>query len=118
MAFMGGAVLAYAALTGQVTGTIEEPLAWVGDSSYDFGTIYPTETVLCSLTVSNAAPNDIEFDVIYTILPVDLSSEITIDIPSKLTAPASGQIQFDIEITASKSAPPVSGLEVNYTIDR
>ena len=118
MAMTGSGVLAYNALFGKITGTIEEPLGWVGDSSYDFGTIYPTETVLCPLTVSNQAPNPIEFDVLYTISPADLDAEITVTIPSKLTAPATGQIAFDIEITASKSAPPIAELTIDYIIDR
>jgi len=118
IAVAGGGVLAYNALFGQITGTIEEPLGWVGDSSYDFGTIYPTETVLCPLTVGNQAPNPIEFDVLYTISPVDLGAEITVTIPNKLTAPATGQIAFDIEITTSKSAPPIAELTIDYIIDR
>ena len=113
-----GGVMAFNALFGSVTGTIEEPLVWVGDSSYDFGSIYPTETVLCPLTVSNLAPNPIEFDVLYTISPADLDAEITVTIPNKLTAPATGQIAFDIEITTSKSAPPIAELTIDYIIDR
>ena len=118
VAVTGSAAWAYSALTGQITGTIEEPLTWVGDSSHDFGTIYPTETVRCPLTVSNAAPNDIEFDVLYTILPVDLDAEVTVGIPRKLTAPAGSQVAFEVTITASKSAPPVETLEINYIIER
>ncbi len=118
IAGVSGGVLAFNALFGQITGTIEEPLGWVGDSSYDFGTIYPTQTILCPLTVSNLAPNPIEFDVLYTISPVDLDAEITVTIPNKLTAPAAGQITFDIEITTSKSAPPIAELTIDYIIDR
>jgi len=118
LTMVGIGVYAFNALTGRITGSIEEPLGWVGDSSYDFGVIYPTETVLCPLTVSNLAPNPIEFDVLYTITPVDLDTEITVTIPNKLTAPATGQVEFTIEITASKSAPPIADLAIDYIIDR
>jgi len=118
LGIVAGGAVAYNALQGRITGTIPEPLGWVGASSYDVGDIMPTTTVVCPLTVSNLAPNPIEFDVLYTITPADLSSEVTIKIPNKLTAPALGQILFNIEVSVSKSAPPIDELAIDFIIDR
>ena len=110
-----GVAYAYVALTGKLTVTVLEPLNWVGASEFTV-TAYPTETIIQPLTVSNAAPNDLEFDVLYTIVP-DPGSDVKVSIPKKLTAPAVGQISFDITVTLSKSTAPII-FDINYEIDR
>jgi hypothetical protein len=52
-----------------------------------------------------------DVDIINTITPDPGTKGMTITVPNKVTVPASGQVSFDITITAGKSAEPVT-----YTI--
>ena len=115
MAIATGGAYAYIALTGRLSVTITEPLSWVGDSEFTVDA-YPTETIIQPLTVSNAAPNDLEFNILYTVVP-DPGADVNVSVPNKVTAPAGGQVSFNVTVTLSKSAAPIT-FDVNYEIDR
>lgn len=107
---------AYEALKGEIVVTIKEPLEWVSPNFFEVE-IYASESVTCPLTVRNLASNDIDFEVVYVVVP-DLGAEVTLTIPKNLTAPALGQVSFDIVLNASKSAPPIDMVTISYTIVR
>jgi len=103
MLVIGVGVWAYMALTGTGTVTVGECLSWVGSNTFEVS-LYPQGSETVTLTLANASPDNIEVDLISSIMP-DLKG-ITIDIPKKLTVPAGGQLSFDVVVKASKSAEP------------
>lgn len=105
-----GGVYAYQALTGQGQVTVIENLSWVGDSTFEVS-LYPQESTTETLTLANASSVSMDVDIINTITPDPGTKGMTITVPNKVTVPASGQVSFDITITAGKSAEPVT-----YTI--
>ena len=103
----GGAVWAYTALTSTGDITVEEPLSFVGDSTFDV-TLYPQESDTAQITVANASSVDMEVDLISSIDPDPGAKGMDVDIPAKVNVPATGQATIDIVITAGKSAEPGS----------
>lgn len=102
---IGGGVYAYVALTATGEITVEECLSFVGPSTFSV-TLYPGEGDTVQLTVANASSVAIDVDLVSTITPDPGPKGLTVDIPKKITAPASGQVTLDIDITAGKSAEP------------
>ena len=105
--FTGGAVYAYVALTATDDITVEECLSFVGDSTFSV-TLYPQESQAEQITVANASTLDMDVDLISTVDPDPGPKGMTVDIPSKITVPGSGQEVIDIIITAGKNAEPGS----------
>jgi len=105
-----GGIYAYQALTGQGQVTVIENLSWVGDSTFEVS-LYPQESTTETLTLANASSVSMDVDILNTITPDPGTKGMTITVPNKVTVPASGQVSFDITITAGKSAEPVT-----YTI--
>jgi len=70
-----------------------------------------------SLTLANASGVDMEVDIISLVDPDPGAKGMTIDIPAKITIPATGQQSFDVTITAGKSAEPIT-YTITFTIDR
>ena len=104
------AAYAYIALTSEVRLSIDEPLSFVGSNNVDVN-LYPQESVDATFTIANASSVDLDVDLTYTVTP-DLGGKgITVDVPNSITAPASGQVDATVTISASKSAVPGS-----YTI--
>jgi len=110
MALVGGSVLAYTALTGKGYVEVKENLTWVGDSEFTVD-LFPQESVVATLAIANASSVAMEVDIVTTIDPDPGAKGMTIDIPNKITIPATGQQAFDVTITAGKSAEPTT-----YTI--
>lgn len=106
-------VYAYVALTGHVEVTVSEALSFVGDSDFSLQ-LYPQEQQTMQVTVANASSVDMEVDINYTVTP---SGHITVSVPNKITAPAHGQISFDIAVSASKSVAP-GVYSIDYAIAR
>ena len=101
---VGAGVWAYIALQGSVEVTVEEPLSFVGTSTFQV-TAYAGESATQTVTVANAASVSIGIDIPYNVDP-DPSGEVTISVPNAITIPATGQLEIDIDIDISKSAAP------------
>ena len=104
---VGGAVAAYVALTATGEITIEECLSFVGPSAFSVS-LYPQGSKTAQLTIANAAPDPMDVDLLSTVTPDPGPKGMTVDIPSKITVPATGQTIIDITISAGKSAEPGS----------
>ena len=102
---VGGGVWAYVALTATGEITIEECLSFVGDSTFTIS-LYPQGSDVGQVTLANASPDAIEVDLLSEVTPDPGPKGLTVDIPAKITVPASGQIAVDITVTASKSVEP------------
>ena len=100
---VGGAVLAYVALTSTGEVVVEECLSFVGDNTFSVS-LYPQESTVAQLTVANASSLSIDVALTSTIIPNPKG--MTVDIPKTLTVPATGQATIDITITAGKNAEP------------
>jgi len=112
----GGAVLAYVALTATVEVTVEECLSFVGDNTFSVS-LYPQESETVHLTIANASSLSMDVDLLSNVVPDPGAKGMTINIPNKVTVPATGQVTIDIEIIAGKSAEPVA-YAVTLEIDR
>ena len=115
-AILGGGALAYVALTSTGEITIDECLSFVGDNTFSVS-LYPQDSEVVQLTVANASGNDIEIDLLSTIDPDPGAKGLTVDIPTKVTIPATGQGTIDITITAGKSVLPETYV-VTIEVDR
>ena len=104
-ALLYGSVLAYIALTGTGHVTVQEPLSFVGSSSFSVS-LYPQQSVSAQLTVANASPVAMDVDLISSVTPEPGAKGLTIGIPNKITVPGNGQTIVTITITAGKSAEP------------
>jgi len=102
---IGGGVYAYTALTGTGDITVEESLSFVGPNTFSVS-LYPQESDTAQLTVANASSIDMEIDLLSTVTPDPGAKGLTVDLPSKVTVPGSGQVVIDITITAGKNAEP------------
>lgn len=105
MVILGGGVYAYVALTATGEVTVQECLSLVGPNTFSVS-LYPLESKTVSLTVANASSQAIDVDLLSTVIPDPGTKGLTIDIPSKLVAPAGGQVTITVIITAGKSAVP------------
>lgn len=112
-----GGVVAYRALTGNVSVQVQEPLSFVGSNSIDIGGMYPTESRQETFTVANAAPNDIEIDLSYVIIPDPTGKGFSVAVPNKTIVLGAGQVSFDVSVTATKSAVPGNYM-IEFYIDR
>lgn len=113
---VGGGTGAYVALTATGDIGLDECLSFVGDSTFSV-TLYPQESVTESLTVANASSFDMVADLLSTVIPDPGPKGITVDIPPNITVPATGEITFDITITADKKAEPGT-YDVTIQVDR
>jgi len=104
---VGGSVAAYVALTATVDITVEECLSFVGPSTFSVS-LYPQGSETVQLTIANASPDSMDVDLLSTVTPDPGPKGMTVDIPSKITVPATGQTTIDITISAGKSAEPGS----------
>jgi len=102
---VGGGVWAYTALTASIEVTVEECLSFVGSSTFSVS-LYPQESETVSLTIANASSVDMDIDLVSNITPDPRAKGLTVDIPNKITVPASGQVVVDIVMTAGKSVEP------------
>jgi len=104
-ALLCGVVYAYRALTsiGQVE--VQEALSFVGESTFDVS-LFPQESQSAQLTIANASSVAMDVDLLSEVIPDPGAKGLTVDIPAKITVPATGQIVVDIVITAGKSAEP------------
>jgi len=105
LAVIGGGVYAYTALTAEGDITVEENLSFVGPSTFSVS-LYPQESETAQLTVANASSVAMDIDLLSTVMPDPGAKGLTVDLPSKVTAPGNGQVVIDIKITAGKSAEP------------
>ena len=104
----GGSIYAiYTALTATVDITVEECLSFVGPSTFSVS-LYPQGSETVQLTIANASPDSMDVDLLSTVTPDPGPKGMTVDIPSKITVPATGQTTIDITISAGKSAEPGS----------
>jgi len=102
-----GGVWAYKALTATGDITITECLSFVGDSTFTVN-LYPQESDTATITVANSSGFDMEVDLVSTVLPDPGTKGLTVDIPSKITVPAAGEVAVSISITAGKNVVPDS----------
>jgi len=111
-----GIIYAYIALTSTGEVTVEENLSWVGDNTFSV-TLYPQESETVSLTIANASSVAIDVDLASVVTPDPGAKGLTVSVPNKLTAPANGQISFDVVIAAGKSAEP-QAYTIEITVER
>lgn len=116
LGIVAGGVYAYIALTGQGQITVKEPLSFVGSNTFAVD-LFPLETKTAQLTIANASSSNLSVDLDYTISPDPTGKGLTVSIPNKITAPATGQVIVNIQISASKSAVPGT-YTVTITFDR
>jgi uncharacterized membrane protein len=112
----GGGTYAYVALTSTSTVQVNEALSFVGDHQFTLN-IYPQDSTSYTITVANASTHDMEVNLLSSINPDPTGKGITITIPNKITAPASGQVSFNVQIAASKSVVPGS-YSIAISLDR
>lgn len=113
MVVAGAGAYAYVALTATGEIIVEEPLSFIGESTFEV-TLYPQESVTQDLTVANASSQDLGVDLITTISP-DPGGGLSVNVPGKVTVPATGQVTVSIIIMAGKSAPAgVFAIEVGF----
>ena len=111
----GIGAFAYVALIGRIDLEVKENLSFVGDSEFQIEG-YPGQTLYQEITVANASPDDMDFDVGYTASPPP-GTDLNINTPKKVNAPGDGEVTFEVTITISKSAAPMF-YEINYEIIR
>lgn len=111
----GIGVWAYTALTGIIQLEVQENLSFVGESEFQLEG-YPGQTLYQEITVANASPDDMDFDVGYTVSPPP-GTDLNINTPKKVNAPGGGEVTFEVTITISKSAAPMF-YEISYEIIR
>lgn len=107
LSVVGIGVSAYVALTATGEVTVEECLSFVGDSTFSVS-LYPQESETVQLTIANASSLDMDVDLLSTVTPDPGAKGMTINVPNKVTVPATGQVTVDIVITAGKSAEPTT----------
>ena len=100
---VGGGVWAYKALTAEVETTVDECLSFVGENFFEVS-LYPGESDTVEITIANASSVSIDVSLISTITPT--GKGFSVSIPNKITAPALGQVSFDVGVSASKSVEP------------
>lgn len=111
----GIGVWAYTALTGIIQLEVQENLSFVGGSEFGLEG-YPGQTLYQEITVANASPDDMDFDVGYTASPSP-GTGLNINTPKKVNAPGGGEVTFEVTIIISKSAAPMF-YEIYYEIIR
>ena len=111
-----GAVSAYVAITSTGDITIDEALSFVGENTFSVS-MYPLESEIVQLTIPNASSLPIDVDLLSEIVPDPGPQGLTVDVPSKITIPATGQLTVDITITAGKNAVPDT-YAVSIQVDR
>lgn len=113
MVIAAAGAYAYIALTAVGEITIEEPLSFVSGSTFEVE-LYPQESISHDITVANASSLDLVVDLISTISP-DPGGGLTVNVPNKLTIPATGEATASILIVAGKSAPAgVFSIEIGF----
>ena len=115
IAVVGGAAYAYKILT--VTGevTVKEAISVVGDTTFSFS-LYPQESASKQFTLANASSINLDVSLNYTCIP-DPGNNISVTLPNKVSVPATGQANFTVQATASKSAEP-KGYSISISIER
>ena len=111
----GSIVWAYTALTGTIELEVRENLSFVGESEFTLEG-YPGQTLYQEVTVANASPDDMGFDVGYVVMP-DPGSDLNVNTPKNVTSPGNGEVTFEVTIVISKSAAPML-YEIYYEIIR
>ncbi len=112
---VGVGAYAYVALTSTGEVTIDECLSFVGSNTFSVS-MYPQGEEIVSLTIANASPDDIDIDLLSSIVP-DPGVHMSINVPTKVTVPAVGQVVVDITISAGKSAAPQTYV-ISIEVDR
>jgi len=87
-------------ITGEVQ--VSEAIT-VSPTSFAVG-LYPAESVVEVLTISNAGSEAIEVNFVALVTPPN--PELSVSVPTKVTIPASGSELASITISASKSLEP------------
>jgi len=98
-------IYAYKALTAEVEVTVSECLSFVGPDWFEVA-LYPGENDTAEITVANASSVSIEVELVSTVTPDPGPKGLTVSIPNKITAPAQGQITFNIGVSANNSVEP------------
>ena len=115
IAIIGGAAYAYKILT--ITGEVEvkEAISVVGDTTFSFS-LYPQESASKQFTLANASSISLDVGLSYTCTP-DPGNNISVTLPNKVTVLATGQANFTVTCTASKSAEPTS-YSISINVER
>ena len=115
IAVVGGAAYAYKILT--ITGevTVKEAISVVGDTTFSFS-LYPQESASKQFTLANASSISLDVSLNYTCTPAP-GNNISVTLPNKVSVPATGQANFTVQVTASKSAEPKS-YSISIDIER